>query len=260
MDRNGRVQQWLIIFLLGVALAMGLVIALLLRERRADQPTAEALPSAAAASRSAASSASASSASSTAQLPTVTAAPPEILPTPTFVPVGGPEEAPAPSQPAPSAAPVPAGPDPVVAAGTTVRLDDSVWQGGYSSARGYGGRSATWIYGAGTDYSSMQAALQLQSQPAGTATLTLEGMDSEDRAKTPIQITVNNTEIFNGPNPLPNDDLPLDSGTWAGVDVRFDAALLRSGTNIIRISNLKPGRFSLPPFFMLDYAVVTLPS
>jgi hypothetical protein len=100
----------------------------------------------------------------------------------------------------------------------------------------------------------MQAGFDLAAQPAGTATLTVEGMDSEDRLKTPISILVNGIEIFNGPNPLPDDDHPLETGTWASYVWSFDARLLHRGQNEIQVKNLAPGAFSLPPFFMLDYA------
>jgi hypothetical protein len=168
------------------------------------------------------------------------------VPTPTFVPVG--------SEPAASNPPATGG-----NATSPIVLDDTAWQGGYRRASGnnvYGGRTATWIYGSSTQYHTMQAAFSLTAQPGGTAELSVEGMDSEGGTKTPIRISVNDTEIFNGPNPLPDDDLPLDSGTWATYTWRFDAALLRPGENVIAISNLAPGAFSRPPFFMLDYAQV----
>lgn len=135
-----------------------------------------------------------------------------------------------------------------------VRLEDTDWQGSYKQQRPYGGRSATWIYGRTTEYSVMQAVFDLVVQPSGTATLNIEGMDSEDSAKTPISISVNGTEIYNGPNPLPNDDYPIDSGTWEAHAFTFDGALLRPGRNEISISNLAEGPVGLPPFFMLDYA------
>jgi hypothetical protein len=105
----------------------------------------------------------------------------------------------------------------------------------------------------------MEAAFTLQTPPQGSARLSIEGMDSEGAAKTPIQITVNGTPIFRGPNPLPNDDQPLETGTWATYSWQFDAAVLRPGQNVIRISNLADGQFGLPPFFMLDYADVVAP-
>lgn len=162
-----------------------------------------------------------------------------------------------PARPTPTLVPV----NSAVAAagGQTVRLDDPLWQGSYRrSGRPtvYGGRSATWIYGVGTDYSAMQAQFELAGEPAGAAELRIEGMDSEDRARTHIQITLNGQLLFDGPNPLPDDDLPLESGTWASASWTIPEGLLRPGTNTLRIANLSPGQFSRPPFFMLDYAEI----
>jgi hypothetical protein len=169
-----------------------------------------------------------------------TIAPTAARPTPTFVPTGDRASGGSSIQP--------------------IVLEDTAWQGGYRRASGnnsYGGRSAAWIYGSSTQFSSMSASFNLTQQSGGTAKLSIEGMDSEGAAKTPIQIRINGTEIFNGPNPLPDDDLPLDSGTWSTYTWRFDAALLKPGTNTITISNLAPGAFSRPPFFMLDYAQIS---
>jgi hypothetical protein len=193
---------------------------------------------------------------------------PRPLPTPTLVPVAGaappiemlPPGAPpasTPEPPAPTPEPPVSQPAPLAAAQGSIRLDDADWQGGFRNPGGYRGRSATWIYGSTTRYSSMEARFTIDSQPAGTATLSVEGMDSEGRAKTPISIVVNGVEIYNGPNPLPDDQYPFQVGTWATETWSFDGALLRPGENVIRISNIAPGAFSLPPFFMLDYAIVS---
>lgn len=174
---------------------------------------------------------------------TIAGAPTPGRPTPTFVPTG--------AQP-PASSPAAGSTAPIV-------LDNPAWQGSYLRSSGnteYGGRTAAWIYGSSTQFSTMQATFNLQAQPQGTAQLSVEGMDSEGAAKTPIRIRVNGTEIFNGPNPLPDDDLPLETGTWATYTWRFDAGLLRPGPNTISISNLAPGSFGRPPFFMLDYAEI----
>jgi hypothetical protein len=144
----------------------------------------------------------------------------------------------------------------------TIVLEDTDWQGGFRRPGGqpYGGRTATWIYGSSTEYSVMQARFESANRFAGTVTLTIEGMDSEGRTKTPIQIVVNGTEIYNGPNPLPDDDQPLETGTWASQSWTFDASLLRPGQNQVSFSNLAEGAFSRPPFFMLDYAELTYSS
>lgn len=202
--------------------------------------------------------------SATTDLPSTEAATTEIPPAepaPTEVavlpPIASPGEPtlPPPTRAIPAATQAPPPAVPVV--GTSVRLEETVWRGGWQQSRRYGGRNATWIYGTGTNYSTMQAAFVVDTQPSGEAALTVEGMDSEDRAKTPIRISINGTEIYNGPNPLPNDDLPLETGTWSSYTWRFNANLVQPGTNVIRISTLIPGKFRQPPFFMLDYAILS---
>jgi hypothetical protein len=144
---------------------------------------------------------------------------------------------------------------------SAIRLEDTDWSGGFGGANGqqrYGGRSATWIYGQGTGYETMRTAFDVDGPLQGSARLTVEGMDSEGRAKTEISILINDVEIYTGPNPLPDDDIPLETGTWAAYTWEFDASLLQPGRNVIVISNLSPGAFSLPPFFMLDYAEVEI--
>ncbi|PLS79671.1 MAG: hypothetical protein CYG59_11875, partial [Chloroflexi bacterium] len=140
--------------------------------------------------------------------------------------------------------------------GATVELDDGAWSGGYRRANGgtYGGRTATWIYGTATEWSTMQATFLVEAQPFGSAELSVEGMDSEGADKTPIVIAVNGHEIYSGPNLLPDDDLPFDSGTWDTYTWTFNAQVLQPGTNTITIANGAVGAFSRPPFFMLDYA------
>jgi hypothetical protein len=182
------------------------------------------------------------------------------IPAPTASPAttSAPTLAPTPTKPAPTA---PAATPPVGQAGgaTTLRFEDSAWQGGFRPAAGrtYGGRTATWIYGTATEYDTMRAGFELRAQPAGTASLSVEGMDSEGRTKTNISVKVNGFEIYSGPNPLPDDDQPLETGTWTIYTWSFPAELLRPGRNEISVSNLDQGAFSRPPFFMLDYAELT---
>lgn len=142
-----------------------------------------------------------------------------------------------------------------------LRLEDTDFVGGFrnSGASVYGGRSATWVYGQGSGYSSMAAMFSIGQVVPGLAHVTIEGMDSEDPAKTPLRVEINGVVLFEGASPFPNDDLPLETGRWAALVLDFDAASLRSGVNTLTITNLKQGRRGLPPFVALDYAVVTLP-
>ncbi len=180
--------------------------------------------------------------------------------TATFVPTAG-GSSPAPTRrPAATSAPAPTT-GAVTQQDNVVRLEDRAWAGGWrnSGASVYGGRTATWVYGSGTQYSRMTAQFNLAAVAGGQAELQVEGMDSEDAAKTQIVIAVNDQQIFRGSNPLPNDDLPLDSGTWTVARFPFDAGLLRAGANRITITNSGGGAFGRPPFFMLDYAELVLP-
>jgi serine/threonine protein kinase len=204
--------------------------------------------------------------------PTLPALPPSAAPPTTPEPAAPPavpptSELPTPEPPAPTAAPIPTAIPATPIAVTPVQsagqiaflLDDEVWQAGYHRPNGgtYGGRTATWVYGTSTTFSTMHAAFDAPAQPHGQVIFSIEGMDSEDRVKTQISIRVNDTEIYRGPNPLPDDDHPLETGTWATYSWSFNAALLRPGRNEVSISNLDVGAFSLPPFFMLDYATIT---
>jgi hypothetical protein len=105
----------------------------------------------------------------------------------------------------------------------------------------------------------MSATFSYSGRGNGTATLTIEGMDSEDAVKTPIRIALNGVMLFQNASPFPNDDRPLQSGRWSSITLPFDASILRQGANTLTIVNLAPGSKGLPPFVAVDYAVVRLP-
>src|SRR5437867_1800741 len=100
----------------------------------------------------------------------------------------------------------------------------------------------------------MSAPFDIAGQPTGTAGLTLSGMDSEDKAKTPMRILINGQPIFDGPNPLPNDFSP-NPGNWGLFTWTFAAALLHPGRNTLTIENrAASGTIGAPPFIMVDFA------
>ncbi len=105
----------------------------------------------------------------------------------------------------------------------------------------------------------MSATFNVGEPRSGTAVLSIEGMDSEDAAKTLVRIAINGVTVFEGPTPFPNDDFPLETGRWVTQQLPFDAGILRVGANTVTLTNLAPGRPSLPPFVAVDYALVRLP-
>ena len=97
----------------------------------------------------------------------------------------------------------------------TLVLEDTAFHGGLRNGGGsiYGGRTSTWVYGQGSGFSTMSASFNVRQVAAGNATLTIVGMDSEDPAKTPMRVAVNNSVLYEGASPFPNDDIPLQSGS-----------------------------------------------
>ena len=174
-------------------------------------------------------------------LPTVTAAPEATTPP---EPTNTPEAQPPPPQ-----------------GGTSVTLDDTQFSGGYTRTDGhYHGRTARWVYGQGTQYSTMTAHFKMSGGPVGSASLAVVGVDSEDLPKTPIRITINGAVIYEGPDPLPNDlrTGPNGPGNWGSQAWEFDPTILHDGDNTLSIINLDPSdKVNYPLFFMLDYATVS---
>jgi serine/threonine-protein kinase len=207
-------------------------------------------------------------------LPTDTPEPTPVPPTDTPVPVvptDTPEPPPTPEpepppptpepQPEPEPEPEPSPtPEPLAEPAGSVRVDDNGFAGGYTNAnRLYHGVTAVWIYGRGTRYHTMSTRFNIPGRPRGAATLTIRGLDSEDAAKTPILITVNDTQIYSGGNPLPDDFAsgPSGPGNWGTYSWRMDPGTLKGGANTLTISNLSSSAcMNCPAFFMLDYVTI----
>ncbi len=203
--------------------------------------------------------------------PTATPEPP---PTPTNTPEPTPTPSPTPTntpepelEPEPTIAPPPPAPepDPTRSADevSMVRLEDTDFSGGFTNRNGrYKGVTAQWVYSQQTDYSEMEAPFEIEGAPLGAgernqAVLSIQGMDSENAPKTQIRIEINGESIFEGANPLPNDNLNPNQGNWGERRFFFNADLLQEGGNTLTITNLEEqGDVGAPPFFMLDYALV----
>jgi hypothetical protein len=106
----------------------------------------------------------------------------------------------------------------------------------------------------------MSAVFNVDNPPAGLAHLTLVGIDSEDSALTPVRITLNGTMIYEGQDPLPNDNRsgPNGPGNWGTATLDIPAGALQAGDNTLSITNLDPSdKINYPIFVMLDYAVIS---
>ena len=195
--------------------------------------------------------------------PTGTTVPPTDTPAPP--PTDTPVQMPPPPQPAVTDTPAPPvdTPTAVAQAGGAgkVYLDDTAFSGAATRSDGmYHGRTAHWIYGQGTPYHTMTTSFNIDNPPTGEAKLQINGVDSEDSAKTPIRITINNTVIYEGPDPLPDDTTngPNGPGNWGLYTWRVNPGVFVQGQNTLTIDNLSPSdKVNYPLFFMLDYAVIS---
>ncbi|MEO8288564.1 MAG: protein kinase [Chloroflexota bacterium] len=186
----------------------------------------------------------------------------EPAPLPTDTPAPGVEPAPTVDSEPPTVEPLPLPPDPTPQPGqfNSVTFDAYDFHGGYTNAAGYHGRTAQWVYGLGTAYSSMSVGFTVDEKPNGPGTLNIVGIDSEDEAKTPVRISVNNSVIYEGPNPLPNDNTSGSAGpgNWGTVTFRLNPKILKQGENTITITNLDPSdKVNYPLFVMIDSVTIT---
>lgn len=144
---------------------------------------------------------------------------------------------------------------PLIAATDTFLAATEFLGGASPTLYGYRGdekRLVTWIYGARTGRSTMQAPFEVDPWPAaGDYQLIISGQDDESPKSCRIRVLVNDTQIFEGANAF------TKSGAgWSRRTFKIPgAALKRSNTLIIK--NIEDtDRASGPPFFLLNYAVL----
>ncbi len=144
----------------------------------------------------------------------------------------------------------------------SVRIPDRLFEGDYDG-RGsgrYHGRTASWVYGQGTAYHTMTASFSIDrdGRIARRARLTIVGVDGENERKNQTAVLLNGVTLYEGPNPLPNDDCCGRSGpgNWGSVEFRVPGDILRRN-NELTIINLEPSDCVFcPVFVMVDYAVL----
>ncbi len=181
---------------------------------------------------------------------------------PTPTPASAPTDTPAPeASPTPEIAPTDTPVQPPAGGEVRITLEDSAFTGGYTRSNGrYHDVTARWVYGQGTSYHTMSATFDVDSPPAGTASLLIRGLDDEAPGKQPIRITLNAVVIYEGDDPLPDDFKtgPDGPGNWGEAVWDIPAGTLQPGPNTLTITNLGPGdRINYPAFFMLDYAIIS---
>jgi serine/threonine protein kinase len=163
-------------------------------------------------------------------------------------------------QPLPPAAPGPSRAatlsEPISADAVTVVLDDDAFSGGFSAPRNYRGRTARWMYGAGSAYGNMTAEFSVPGSPRA-GNLTIVGIDSENGPKTPMEVLVNDTVVFSGGNPLPKDSWAGPVAPWSEATFPIPAGVLQADRNTVTIRNrAQVDNFNSPPYIAIDQVVI----
>jgi len=138
-----------------------------------------------------------------------------------------------------------------------VLLDDDAFRGGFSAPRSYRGRTARWVYGAASAYGEMTAEFSVPGHPRN-GELTVVGVDSENGPKTPMEVLINGTVVFQGGNPLPKDSWAGPIAPWSEARFPVPDGVLRADRNTITIRNMAPvSNFNSPPYIAIDEIVVS---
>ena len=186
---------------------------------------------------------------------------PTVAPTPRMTAPPTPRPTPRPTAP-PTPRPTPQPTQRPPAEQVRVRLSDELFVGDYDGrgSGSYDGRTVSWVYGQGTPYHTMSADFRLprRGELGRRASLVIVGIDGGDEGKSRIAIAINGVTVYEGRNPLPDDEGGDDAEPieWGRAVFRVPGEILRRN-NTISISNLEPAGCTLcPTFVMLDYAVL----
>lgn len=107
-------------------------------------------------------------------------------------------------------------------------------------------RRATWIYGQGTQIHTMTATFALDPTPPQAA-LVIVGQDHDKQGVTRVEVLVNGTTVYSGPN-------GLGKRGWYHWQIALPSGILQAGVNTVTIRNLEPSASTNSEWFMLAEA------
>jgi hypothetical protein len=190
---------------------------------------------------------------------------PTTTPTPTQAPTQAPQPTPKVTPPPVTPTEPPSQPTPPapVLSEYSVRIPDGRFLGDFTDQDNgiYHGRTASWIYGRGTPYSTMTAQFTLD-QPGeivGRGSLEIVGLDGENERHNAVRIELNGVTLYEGPDPLPNDTCcnGTGPGNWGSAVFDIPRDVLQS-ENVLAITNLESSDCTgCPKFVMVDFFVVS---
>jgi outer membrane biosynthesis protein TonB len=195
--------------------------------------------------------------------PEPTATPEPEEPTPEPEPTATPEpevptSTPEPAEPTPIAGgqfdnPLPSLQIPAdVANGPRVDLGAGQFTGAYRRPDGtLYGRPATHVYGVGSGAHAATASFEVASAPESYILITITGMDDEREQKVPMRLWLNDSVIWEGTSPFPNEQ-------WLAVSwLVSDLDAMHEGVNSITLEVTEGnGAIGAPPWILITSATV----
>jgi hypothetical protein len=162
-------------------------------------------------------------------------------------------------RPGPTAEPAPptAAPEPLA----DIEFGPGEWQDAFPNINiGVYDRAAVAVYGRLSPFPTASLRFDLPRDPAGGATLTIEGL-ADELGPAQIAITVNGVEVYRGDSGFATWDPNAATPAWTSVDYPIPAGILQAGANQITVANLaESAAFGLPPYVLLSVATLTFAS
>lgn len=135
----------------------------------------------------------------------------------------------------------------------------SDWQGAHYQETG-NGQPWAGVYAQSTGLGRATLSFEVAGTPASdTFTLSVEGMTSENWPELPIEVLINDQQVFAGASPFETWNGVDGQQPWTTVRVELPTSVLEQGTNSITFVNgVSEGQFSLPPYILLAGGSLTI--
>jgi hypothetical protein len=148
--------------------------------------------------------------------------------------------------------------DPVANFSTIVTYAPSQWLGAgqVTETESYG-RLAAALYAQSTSYGTASINIELTDPSTEDVILTLVGMDDDVPGKTPIELTINQTVVYQGNSWFEDWGGTVGEGNWTTVQITIPKGLLGPGANSITLSNTAAtGNEGETPYVLLGGASI----
>jgi hypothetical protein len=146
--------------------------------------------------------------------------------------------------------------NPVSQVSTIVTYAPDKWLGAgqVTESESYG-RLAAALYGQSSGYGTATINIELTDPPKEDVILTLVGMDDDTPGKTPIELTINQTVVYQGDAWFEDWGGTVGEGNWTTVQITIPKGLFGPGDNAVTISNaVENGNEGETPYVLLGGA------